>query len=75
MPLLIGAGLQLLNALLITFITPESLPPTERAGRKLDLSVSNPIGSLKLLLGRNKLLTGSAVTYFLVYLAKLCLGA
>jgi DHA1 family tetracycline resistance protein-like MFS transporter len=71
-PLLIAAALQLLNALIIVFITPES--NNERVA-KLDLKQDNPIGGLHRLFGHTSLLRTVALTYFLTSLARSSLDA
>jgi len=71
-PLLIAAALQLLNALIIIFVTPES--NTERVA-KLDLLEDNPIGGLHRLFCQSPLLRTAAITYFLTSLARSSLDA
>ena len=74
-PIFVAAAAQLLNLLLILFVTPESSPPAARAGRKLDLRSANPFGALKRLFGGAPLLRSAAATYFLVTLARGVLDA
>ena len=74
-PLLIAAALQLLNAALIIFVTPESNPKSARAGRVVDWRQANPIGALWRLFGRAPLLRSIALTYALVTLARNALDA
>lgn len=71
-PLLIAAALQLLNALIIIFITPES--NNERLS-KLDLWEDNPIGGLHRLFCHSPLLRTAAMTYFLTSLGRSSLDA
>ena len=65
----VAAAAQLLNFLLIAFVTPESNPAAVRAGRTLDLRTANPLGALRVLFGRSPLMRGSAAAYFFVWLA------
>ena len=69
-PLLIAAGLQLLNAFIIAFVIPESNPSAQRAGRRLNLREANAFGALWHLFGRGGLLRATAAIYFLVSLAR-----
>lgn len=74
-----AAGMQLLSFLLVVFVTPESLPAEERAGRRLDLRTANPVGALKACFGgagkQGALLRGVAVAYALTALARTVLDA
>eukprot|EP00578_Thalassiosira_sp_NH16_P028601 CAMPEP_0181083860 /NCGR_PEP_ID=MMETSP1071-20121207/4389_1 /TAXON_ID=35127 /ORGANISM="Thalassiosira sp., Strain NH16" /LENGTH=513 /DNA_ID=CAMNT_0023165559 /DNA_START=237 /DNA_END=1778 /DNA_ORIENTATION=- len=72
LPLLIAAGLQLLNALIIIFITPES---NKTKLESLDLRAVNPIGGLKKLFGGAPLLRTAALVYFCCSLARSSLDA
>ena len=74
-PLQVAAALQLLNALLLVFVTPEANPRSARAGRTLDLRQANPLGGLRRLFGRADLLRAVAASYFLVSLARNALDA
>ena len=74
-PLLIAAGMQLLNALIILVVTPESNPRSARAGRVVDWREANPIGALWRLFGGAPLLRSVALTYALVTLARNALDA
>ena len=74
-PLLIAAGLQLVNALIVIFLTPESRPVPSRAGHKLDLKQANPIGVLRKLFGGSPLLRDAAVVFALISLARNALDA
>lgn len=74
-PLRIAASLQLLNGLLLLFVTPESIPPHARRGRRLDLREANPIGALWRLFGKAPLLRDVAAVYALVQLARNSLDA
>src|SRR5437879_9229742 len=65
-PFWAAASLSLLNALYGFFVLPESLPKERRA--KSALQLSNPVGSLKLLLSHPEL-AGLAVVVTLYYLA------
>jgi len=72
LPLLIAAGLQVLNALILVFLTPES---NQNKTTKLDLSDANPMGGLKKLFGHAPILRTAAVVYFLTSLARTSLDA
>ena len=72
LPLLIAAGVQLLNALIIIFITPES---KKMKTKKLDLREANPIGGLKKLFGNAPILRTAALAYFFASLARCSLDA
>ena len=74
-PLYVACGIQLLNAAIALFLTPESSPRGLRKGRTLDLKQSNPIGALWRLFGRAKLLRNAACMYALVALARNSLDA
>ena len=74
-PLMIAGGLQVLNALLILLLTPESNPSSARAGRGIDVRAVNPIGALWRLFGKGSLLRQLAATYGLVTLARNALDA
>lgn len=71
-PLLAAAALQLINALIIIFVTPESnTNPTT----KLDLKEANPVGGMIKLFGRSHLLRVASTAYFLASLARGSLDA
>jgi len=72
LPLVIAAGLQVLNALILIFLTPES---NQNKTTKLDLSEANPISGLKKLFGNAPILRTAAVVYFLASLARSSLDA
>jgi len=72
LPLYIAAGLQLLNALIILFFTPES---NTNKNDKLDLKETNPISGLKRLFGNAPILRTAALAYFLISLARCSLDA
>lgn len=72
LPLMIAAGLQVLNALILVFLTPES---NQNKTTKLDLSDANPMGGLKKLFGHAPILRTAAVVYFLASLARCSLDA
>ena len=72
LPLLIAAGLQILNALILLIFTPES---NKTKSTKLDLSEANPIGALKKLFGHAPILRTAAMVYFLASLARNSLDA
>ena len=69
-PVLLAAGVQLLNFLLIAFVTPESKPASERAGARLDLRRANPAGALARLFCAGPVLRGLSAAYFLVTLSR-----
>ena len=73
LPLYIAAGLQLLNAIIILFITPESNKPMK--SKKLDLREVNPIGGLRKLFANAPILRTAAMIYFLLSLARCSLDA
>ena len=73
LPLYIAAGLQLLNAMIILFITPESNKPMKT--KKLDLREVNPIGGLRKLFANAPILRTAAMIYFLLSLARCSLDA
>ncbi|KAL7536059.1 hypothetical protein ACHAXR_006884 [Thalassiosira sp. AJA248-18] len=72
LPLLIAAGLQFLNALIILFVTPES---NQDKATELDLKNANPIGGLKKLFGHSPILRTAALAYFFSSLARCSLDA
>lgn len=72
LPLLIAAGAQLLNALIILFITPES---NKTKKKELDLRQANPISGLKKLFGGAPILRTAALAYFFSSLARCSLDA
>lgn len=74
-PLYVACGLQLLNAAIAIFLTPESTPRDVRKQRKLDMRQANPLGALWKLFGRAKLLRNAAALYALVALARNSLDA
>jgi DHA1 family tetracycline resistance protein-like MFS transporter len=74
-PLYIAAGLQLLNALIILLLTPESHPPTARFSKTVDIREANPLSALRRLFGRRDLLASAAGTYFLISMARNALDA
>lgn len=71
-PLLIAAGLQLLNAMTILFITPES---NREKVKELDLREANPISGLKKLFFHSPILRTAAIAYFFSSLARCSLDA
>ena len=72
LPLLIAAGAQLLNALIILFITPES---NKTKTKELNLREANPIGGLNKLFGQAPILRTVALAYFFSSLARCSLDA
>lgn len=72
LPLLLAAGFQIFNALIILFITPES---NRNKTEKLDLREANPIGGLKKLFGNAPILRTAALVYFFTSLARCSLDA
>lgn len=72
-PLLAAAAIQLVNALVIIFVTPES--NTNPSKGDLDLREANPIGALRKLFGRTHLLRIASTAYFLASLARCSLDA
>jgi DHA1 family tetracycline resistance protein-like MFS transporter len=72
LPLLIAAGLQILNALILLLLTPES---NQTKTKHLDLSEANPVGGLKKLFGHSPILRTAALAYFLASLARHSLDA
>lgn len=72
LPLLIAAGFQALNALIILFLTPES---NTNKSTKLSLREANPIGGLKRLFANAPILRTAALTYFICCLARCSLDA
>lgn len=72
-PLLIAAGIQLINALIIMFLTPESHTPN--VGAKIDLREVNPIGGLVRLFGGLPLLRVASLALFLASLGRSSLDA
>ena len=75
MPLLVAAALQLLNAMVVGFLTPESHHRTERASKPLDLRSANAVGALGRLFAHGRTLRGAAAVYFLLSLARNSLDA
>jgi MFS transporter, DHA1 family, tetracycline resistance protein len=73
-PLLAAAALQLINALIIIFVTPESNTNIP-ASTKLDLKEANPVGGMVKLFGRSHLLRVASTAYFLASLARCSLDA
>jgi len=73
-PLLIASAIQLLNAILILFITPESLPPSSRK-EKMDYSEANAIGGLNRLFGHGSLLRLATISLFFSSLGRMSLDA
>jgi len=71
-PILLGAGIQLVNLLIITFLMPESHPVAHRK-RALDLKESNPFSLLQSLLSHGSLLRGISMAWFLLTLAQVAL--
>jgi MFS transporter, DHA1 family, tetracycline resistance protein len=71
-PLLVAAALQLINALVIIFLTPES---NTKPVQKLSLKQANPVGGLIKLFGRSHLLRVASAAYFLASLARGSLDA
>ena len=74
-PLYAAAAVGFLNGLIALFLTPESLPASERAGKKLDLAQANPIGSLSMLFGRTPLLRNACAAFFLVWFSNACINS
>lgn len=74
-PLYAAAGVGFLNFLIALLLTPESLPPAQREGKKLDLASANPLGALRLLFGRTGLMRGSCAAFFLVWFANACINS
>jgi len=72
LPLLIAAGAQLLNTLIIVFITPES---NNNKKQDLDLRGANPIAGFRKLFGKAPILKTAAMVYFLSSLARCSLDA
>ncbi|KAL7552979.1 hypothetical protein ACHAWF_017198 [Thalassiosira exigua] len=72
LPLLLAAGAQLLNALIIMFITPES---NQAKNKELYLKEANPIGGMKKLFCHAPILRTVALVYFLSALARCSLDA
>lgn len=68
--LLIASAIQLLNFLLIVFVTPESSPAPLRAGRRLDLRSANPLGALRKLFGSTRVLRLASCSYFFISIAR-----
>lgn len=76
LPLLIAAGLQALNAVIILLVTPESNPPLAASKQtKLNLAEANPIGGLVRLFGQAPLLRITSTVYLLASLARSSLDA
>ena len=71
---MIAAGLQLLNALIIIFVTPES-NQNKSTHKKLDLREANAFGGLLKLFGHATILRTAAMTYFFCSLARCSLDA
>ncbi|MBL4709555.1 MAG: TCR/Tet family MFS transporter [Flavobacteriales bacterium] len=67
LPFFIAGGLTLLNFIYGIFVLPESLPKEKRK-KKINLLKANPLGSFHLL-RRNTIVSGLAVSFFLLYLA------
>ena len=74
-PLRIAAVLQLLAALIITFLMPESRPARVRQSQSLYLGEASPLAALARLFGRARLLRDMATAYALVSLARSSLDA
>lgn len=72
LPLLVSAGAQFLNALIILLITPES---NSCKVKELNLAEANPIGGLKKLFGHAPILRSASIVYFLSSLARGSLDA
>ncbi len=71
-PMLVAAAIQLLNFLIITFLTPESHPAPRRK-LALDPREANPAGLLAGLFTKGALLRGMAISWFLLSLARCAL--
>jgi len=74
-PMFAAAAVGLLNFVIAATVTPESLPPRQRAGRKLDLASANPLGALRRLFASTPLLAGSAAAFSLLWLSNTCVTA
>lgn len=79
-PLYIAAGIQFFNALLITFVTPESnikVLTTPRAQRQQEFNwkASNPVGGFMRLFGNAHILRVAACAYFFAMLSRASLDA
>jgi len=74
-PMLAAAAVGFVNFLVVVFLTPESLPASQRMGKKLDLASANPVGALKLLFTRSPLLRGSAAAFAMLWLSNTCVNA
>lgn len=72
---MLAAAVQLLNFVLIAFVTPESCPAYVRAGRRLNLAEANPLGALNKLFGSTSLLRHAAIAYFFISLGRTVLDA
>jgi len=74
-PLYAAAAVGFANFLIAVFLTPESLPASQRVGKKLDLAQANPLGALRLLFGKTGLMRGSAAAFFLVWFSNACINS
>lgn len=72
LPLLIAAGIQAVNLLVILLLTPESL---EQKNTQIDLKQSNPLNGMKKLFFNAPLLRTVSLAYFLSSLARCSLDA
>ncbi|EJK62237.1 hypothetical protein THAOC_17158, partial [Thalassiosira oceanica] len=72
LPLLIAAGIQAVNLLVILLLTPESL---EQKNTQIDLKQSNPLNGMKKLFFNAPLLRTVSLAYFLSSLARGSLDA
>lgn len=73
LPLLIAAGIQLLNAIIILFVTPES--NTSKARATFNFKEANPIRGLVRLFGNAPILRTVSILVFLASLARSSLDA
>lgn len=73
LPLYVAAAIQLLNALIIIFITPES--NTTPTNAVLDWTQDNPMGGMRRLFGHASILRNASAAYFLTCLARTSLDA
>ena len=73
-PLYLAAILQLLNASILLFLTPESNTP-QHPSAKIDLREANPIRGLQRLFGNAPLLRTASTVFLLASLARSSLDA
>jgi len=74
-PLFAAAALGFANFLIIALITPESLPPAARAGKRLDLRSANPLGALRRLFCTTPLLRRCATGFALAWLGNMAINS